>query len=386
MVMASDASPITREDLARLSSDNSAGERARVAEKLTLQFSGKTGKNFTEKQIEIVEQIFRMLVKDAAVEVRKVLSQNLSESGELSNDIAKSLAMDENSDVSLPMIELSDVLTDEDLVEIIKTTESIEKQKAIAGREGIGASVTDALVETKNADVVTALMMNDKATIAEGTFTKAVDYFKDNHEVVEAMVTNGSISATVSDYIIQKVSQKIQDEMAKKYNTNFANINTFFARAREVVSMKMMGVHFHDAEMGRIVRGMQKDGSLTPLSGLCMGSLQIFYASLARSAKISIQNVKMLISDQGELGVPALLKASKVSERFAVAVRVLIFVLQQMQQENITAEADPKKFAETFIERIKTTTRNTRVDGMDFLINLIKHYADDKPVQQHGDF
>ena len=58
------------------------------------------------------------MIKDAEVRVREALAQNLKENPDLPHDVALSLAQDVDQ-VALPILQFSDVLTDDDLIEII---------------------------------------------------------------------------------------------------------------------------------------------------------------------------------------------------------------------------------------------------------------------------
>src|SRR3546814_9519942 len=63
--------------------------------------------------------IFRRLVADAEVLVRQALAANLKTTADLPHDLAVALARDVDS-VSLPVLKYSEVLTDDDLIEIVQ--------------------------------------------------------------------------------------------------------------------------------------------------------------------------------------------------------------------------------------------------------------------------
>jgi len=117
----------------------------------------------TERQL--AEEIFLIMVKDAEVRVREALAQNLKESPNIPHDVAVILAQDVKQ-VALPVLKISDVLTDDDLIAII-SSQSPEKQVAIAKRSTVSENVSDALVETGNEDAVTNLVSNEGAEISE---------------------------------------------------------------------------------------------------------------------------------------------------------------------------------------------------------------------------
>jgi uncharacterized protein (DUF2336 family) len=100
-----------------LLADPSPESRAGAAAKIASDFDSGSLSN---DERELAEEIFRLMVKDAEVRVREALAINLKESLTLPHDVAMTLAADVDS-VALPVLEFSEVLTAEDLVEIVRT-------------------------------------------------------------------------------------------------------------------------------------------------------------------------------------------------------------------------------------------------------------------------
>src|SRR5690606_19555593 len=121
-------------------------DKAAIAGKLTDSFnSGK----FTQEQIQVVEAVFRTLVHDTEQKVRKALAEGLKESKDVPKDVIKTLAEDID-DISLPVLQFSEVLSDKDLVEILEKSKDIDKAIAISKRKVITPAVSDKLIDTNN--------------------------------------------------------------------------------------------------------------------------------------------------------------------------------------------------------------------------------------------
>ena len=121
--------PLSHADVLRLAQDPSGEARADMAARLAAQFDGE---HLGDAERQIAEDIFRSLVKDAEVRVREALSENLKSSPMIPEDVALALANDVDS-VALPVLQYCEVLSDQDLIEIIQAG-SPEKQSAVAGR------------------------------------------------------------------------------------------------------------------------------------------------------------------------------------------------------------------------------------------------------------
>src|SRR4029078_6057351 len=72
---------------------------------------------YSSAQIKIAEQVFRTLLKDTEVQVRKAFSEAIKNIEDMPYDVVVKLARD-IEEVSLPVLEFSDVLSDIDLIDI----------------------------------------------------------------------------------------------------------------------------------------------------------------------------------------------------------------------------------------------------------------------------
>src|SRR6185437_14347627 len=119
---------LTKEDVTRLLSDPSSEARADVAAKVAREVDGT---QLTAEERKIAEDIVRALSRDAAIRVRQALSEELKQSKRLPRDVEA---------VSLPVLSHSVVLTDDDLIAIIRSS-GAAKQVAIAARKQVSAPV-----------------------------------------------------------------------------------------------------------------------------------------------------------------------------------------------------------------------------------------------------
>ena len=149
------ASSLTQADVARLLAEPSASVRAELADKLAREIDSS---QLTEAELQIAHDIVRVMAKDVELAVRRALSQSLRSARHLPHDVALRLANDVEA-VALPILADSPVLTDADLVELVRHG-SARKQEAIAGRAGVSEQVADALVTEGGEAAVAALMGN----------------------------------------------------------------------------------------------------------------------------------------------------------------------------------------------------------------------------------
>src|SRR3954468_15712803 len=163
---------LTQRDVERLLADPSPQTRAEMAAKVAASLGSVS---LTEGERKLAEGIVRVMARDAVERVRQALAENLKSSLSLPRDVALTLARDVEA-VALPVLGASSVLTDDDLIELVRTG-TLAKQTAIAGRPEVSADVADALVETAPESAVAALVANAGAEIRAESLGRVLDRF-----------------------------------------------------------------------------------------------------------------------------------------------------------------------------------------------------------------
>lgn len=356
-------------DVARLLTEPTAENRAVAASKVSEQFSAG---NLSDEERKIAEEIFKIMVKDAEVRVREALSESLKSSDSIPHDVAVTLANDVK-EVSMPMLEFSEVLTDEDLVEIIKSQDS-DAQQAIASRSNVSANLADTIVEnTSDAEVVATLMKNDGAELQEDTMDKALDKYGDDERVNVPMAQRVQLPLKVTERLVNLVSEQVRDHLVTHHEMSSDMVMDLFFNARERATVILI----HDgtkAEMdfGDFVEQLHSNGRLTEtliFRALCLGDVIFFEAALAKLADIPIGNAYQLIHDRGDLGLKAIYEKCEFSPVSLPVIQVALDVAKEMTS---TASEDPKRYKSRMVERILTQCENTvDADSFEYFLNQI---------------
>jgi uncharacterized protein (DUF2336 family) len=340
---------LTKEDVTKLMSDPSGDTRAETAAKIASEFDHGS---LTEAERHMAEEIFRLMVQDAEIRVREALAHNLKENPALPHDVAVSLAKDVDS-VSLPVLQFSEVLSDEDLIEIVHS-QGVTKQVAIASRPKVSEALSSVLVETKNEEVVTSLVSNEGAEISEQTLQKVVDNFGDREGVQSAMVQRPKLPVTVSERLLTMVSEHMKEELAKHQELPATMATDLILQSRERATITLSTESDED-ELEKLVYQLHVNGRLTSsimLRALCMGDLNFFEAAMARLVGLPVVNVRQLIHDSGPLGLKAIYEKAGLPKAYYTAARVAVDVARETEYDGL--ENDRERYSRRMIERILT--------------------------------
>ena len=334
------------EDVKRLLARPDTEVRAEIAGKIAAQHAG-----LTEQQRAIAEDIFRIMVKDAEVRVREALSRQLKDSPLLPRDVALALARDVDA-VALPILEFSDVLSEADLIELVKSQDDA-KLDAMARRAHVPEGLSDALVERGVPRVVSTLVRNQGARISETTLSSVVDRFAGSSpDIGDALAARPGLPVTIVERLLTHVSESFRNHLMARTDLSPDVAATLLIQARELA---VLGISNTETDVPRLISHLHRNGRLTPsiiLRAVCMGDLTFFETALAKLANISLDNAQALIHDQGKRGFEALFRKCGLPEALYPAMRAAIDVARDMQYDG--EAGDRERFSRRMIERILT--------------------------------
>lgn len=287
-------------DVQMLLSDPSVSSRAEMAAKIGHSFG--TGK-LTAGEKAIAHNIFRMMMRDAEMKVRKALAESLKDNPDLPHDVALTLAQDVES-VAAPLLECSTALTDADLESIVRSSAD-GKQSAVARRRGLSATLARAIAETAGPLGVQALMGNASAAIPDDAFGTVLDRFGSENAIQTAMVNRNRLPVSVAERLVNIASAALRERLMAEHDlpTNLVTDLLLQARERATVDLALSADR---EEVSMLVGRLRKNGRLTPtliLRSICAGDFDFLECALAELAGIPVNNAYRLIHDKGGQGL-----------------------------------------------------------------------------------
>lgn len=359
-------SSLSQQDVARLLADPSTDVRAEVAGKLAQEIDSP---KLTPAELQIAQDIVRAMAKDASIVVRSALSHCLRSAKRLPHDVALRLAHDVEA-VALPILADSSVLTDADLVAIVRGG-AAAKQEAIAGRPNVSEEVSDALVANAGEGAVVVLMKNATARISDQSLGLAVDRFPESRAVTESMVTRQHLPATVAERLVALVSDQFTNYLVMHHELSPALATDLVMQGRDRAIMHLLG-DSDQTDVVELVRQMHRSDRLTPmlvLRALCMGDKEFFTGALAVMAKIPLANARILIDDAGHDGLASLYARAGMPPKLLPAVRVALDVVDSTGLDG--GEHDLERYRARVLGRILTQFEDFERDDLDYLLDKL---------------
>lgn len=368
------------EDVEKLLANPSAEARADAAAKVAGEVAdGALSKN----ERVIAEEIFRVMVKDVEVLVRETLSKSILNIPDVSSDIARTLAMDKSDSVALPILEFSKVLTDEDLVEIIDSCDP-NRHLAIARREEVSENVSEALVEKGDEEAVVTLVSNQGAQFGDTTYGKVVDKFGESERVQYNLVRRESLPLVVAERLVEKVSSNIKEYLVTHHELSPEIASDLLLDSRERAMVRLLSDGTNRPDVEELVSQMAANGRLSAsliLRALCTGDLTFFEAALAHKAGIPLSNARVLIHDDGDLGLQSLFGKADMPKRLFPAFRAAVDIAKISELERSDSEPDWRQ--RLIMERVLTQFEQLAEydsDDVDYLLGRLARTVE----REHG--
>lgn len=374
---------LSAQDVSKLLSDPSAEVRAETAAKVAGQF-GVGGLSKAER--EIAQEIFRVMAKDIEVLVRETLSQSLKEIPDVSSDVARVLAEDENDSVAMPILEFSKALSEHDLLEIIEVC-APKRHVAVARRENVSEKVSDAIVDKGHEDAVVALVSNTTAQIAENTYGKVMDKFGENERIHEPMVKREKLPLTIAERLVATVSESLKEYLVSHHELSPEVASDLLLESRERAVVRLLQDDDDGPDVIELVHQMDVNGRLTAsiiLRALCTGDLNFFEAAIAHKAHVPLSNARVLIHDDGDLGMRALYERASLPKRLYPAFRSAIDIAKISEAER--SDKGPDWRSRLIMERVLTQFEdvvNFDSEDVDYLLGRLARTIESSDQHVH---
>ena len=170
---------------------------------------------------QVAADIVRQLIRETEIEIRQRLAESLAHSPDAPRELVLALANDEIR-IARPLLTMSAALSDDDLIDIIRQRGNAHRL-AVATRADLGESVSAALVETGDADVMAELLANRSADIAAATYAYLADHARENARLQSGLVTREDLPADIAAKLYGWVAADLKREIRERYAFNPAS-------------------------------------------------------------------------------------------------------------------------------------------------------------------
>ncbi len=358
---------LTPDDLVRLTNGDDEA-RALAARKVCARYAAP---GLSEEERLLGAEIVRVLARDAAELVRRALSVTLQRSPHLPPDVARQLAADVDS-IAIPVIAGSPVLTDDDLIDIVRSG-AARRQVAVATRERLSEAVTGQIAEHGVTEAVGVLAANTGAAFNAGAFASVFRRFAETPHVLERFIDRETLPLEITEKLVACISDQALQRLVSRHALPPQLAVELAEGARERATVDLVDQAGLSADPRRFAQQLQLNGRLTPslmLRALFRGHMSFFEHCVAELAGLEHAKAWVLIHDAGPLGLEAVFRRAGLPERILPAVRAALQAWHSLEM-GPGGVRDVIRFRKHLIERVFTQFQGAPIAELDYCLDRL---------------
>jgi len=188
-----------------------ASQRFTILRRMTdLFLAGKD--TYSDDHIAIFDSLISRLIERIEHQALVELSGKLAPVDRAPATVIGRLSRHDDITVSGPILEQSNVLTDNDLIEIAKT-KSQAHLSAIAGRKRIGEPVTDVLIDRGDSEVARKVTLNIGARFSRFGMAIAVRRAEQDETLAAAVADRVDLPQDLLDILVSKATVTVRERL-----------------------------------------------------------------------------------------------------------------------------------------------------------------------------
>lgn len=143
----------------------------------------------SEKLAELAFEVLESLAEDQETQIRQIVAESFKSLDNVPKPIVQLMARDLKEVVSMPVLEYSPMLDEQDLLGLLLAGIGGNRLAAVSRRNDLTSGLIDAIVETEDEVAVEALIGNEKAAISDQTLNQIVDAARNREGWQSALAT-----------------------------------------------------------------------------------------------------------------------------------------------------------------------------------------------------
>lgn len=226
------------EDLIALSHDPSPAKRRQLLRAVADMFLDDVDA-YSDRALVLFTEVLADLLKQVDGQTRVEIAERLADAPDAGEALHLFLAYDD-PDVAVPVLRKSVHLDDKTLVDIA-STKSQAHRMAIAMRAHLTETVTDALIEKREAPVLRAVTSNFGAAISPDGFATIAEKAKSDSKLLDAMSYRADMPRPVADDVMRLLPEDARIRLAALLAADRGAVKPLMEKAARLARQKKMG-------------------------------------------------------------------------------------------------------------------------------------------------
>ena len=305
-----------------LAADNSEDVRMALARRLVDLLPSLTAERHSQLYAFAVDAL-GTLALDEVLKIRVALSTTLKDYAQTPPKIAGQLARDVERDVSEPVLKFCAALSDEDLLDILKSHTASWVVNAIAGREMISGEVSKAVIDVEDASAGTTLILNEGAEISEQLLHKIVEKSRTVPDWQKPTASRKNLPVEMAKELVSFADSAVRDILMSRSDFD----EDMIEEISEVFQRRLAFMSEEDSDNKSVderVADMKTSGNLNEKAisdAMAARDREFLACAMADLAGTDQENVAKILSMQAAKPIVALCWKARLSMRLALQMQ-----------------------------------------------------------------
>lgn len=313
--------------------------------------------------------------KDVSTLVRRALAITLRNSPELPRDVAKRLIADIDN-IAVPVLESSPVLTDEDLLDVLRS-KAAAKVMAIAKRPTLTGAIVRAVIRFGDGPALANLAANDRAPLDNAAYSEMLRLAKSDDLIEESLIARRDLPPLVVEQLITQASAEVAIQIAKRHEVPVDMAIELGQRTRERATIDFVDQSWIAKDLKLLTQRLNDEDRLTDsliLRAACCGQMRFTEYALAARAGISQAKAALMIHESGAFGMQALGVRARLSAVTVHTIRGAAAIFKDLEMTSMSY--DRAYFQNLMIQRVLTLPYDITEEDADYLLEKLDGLTD----------
>jgi uncharacterized protein (DUF2336 family) len=311
-------------DLIALAKEPSSAKRRELLREVTDLYFGQPATNPAE--MALFDAVLTQLSSEMEEAVRAALSARFADATVAPRRLIFTLAND-TAEVAEPVLKSSPVLSESDLLHVVKT-KGQSHLRAVSERRDVPEAVADVIVDRGDDETLNTLLRNDGAKLSRGASEAAVDRAQNNPFLHEAVVGRANLPADLLNemyFVVElQLRQRILEENAR---LDPAVLEKALATGRNRVATKDGALPPDYQQAEAYISELRAAGELTPTvlaRFLRSGGMTHVLVALAQLADIDFFTARRIVESKQLDGLAIVCKAADLDKALFLTYAVVL--------------------------------------------------------------
>ncbi|PCI34540.1 MAG: hypothetical protein COB54_01820 [Alphaproteobacteria bacterium] len=276
-----------------------ANGRPALFNKIT-DFLERRHSELTPNELSLMSDILAKLLTDVETSVRKKLALRLAEKPDAPVDLIILLANDQ-IEVSSPVLALSTLLSDEDLIRIIRH-KTVQHQLGIASRNRLSSEICRELIAIGNTKTLVMLLSNKTAKINDDSLSILVEKSKHNLPIQPPLIERPDLPRHLAAKMHQWVSLSLKQTILTNLCISEDEIEGLLQSAVTEAHREETSQISQEQSEILLINKLHKAGMLKPaflMKCLNQGQSSLFEIAFAKIIRVPRPIMRSFLYDRG---------------------------------------------------------------------------------------